>query len=223
VEAMALHAAAMMAVFVDQMAQAPVVVNCAQVVPEPQWKWWVSALAPWVGPLLSGMVSIYVAWRVFGWQNKKDRKQWILDQKKAEWKELISEIAKIEVQIPVVITGIPDHKDLESIVLGILPLLRGMIFIYPSLKSSGFIAKWESYVGYVSGKFSMITNTNRSVQTGMLGGDPVTMEDRFRWRKLSTDEETKVRRDLWTYLEELRDLAYKSFEMKEKDPSLMGD
>jgi hypothetical protein len=60
-----------------------------QSTPDPPWKWWISALAPWIGPLMSGVVSIYVAWKVFRWQGNKDRAQWILDQKKAEWQELL--------------------------------------------------------------------------------------------------------------------------------------
>ena len=63
-----------------------------QAASEPEWKWWLSALAPWVGPLLSGAVTIYIAWRVFNWQGEKDRKQWIRDQKKAEWVELLDAI-----------------------------------------------------------------------------------------------------------------------------------
>jgi len=86
---MMLHLVTTAAVFVDQVQQAPMVAQCVQPAPEPEWKWWLGALAPWVGPLLSGLVSIYIAWRVFRWQGKKDRAQWLLDQKKAEWRELL--------------------------------------------------------------------------------------------------------------------------------------
>ena len=82
--------ASIVAVFVDTVAQAPVVVKVLQSAPEPEWKWWLGALAPWVGPLLSGAVSIYVAWKVFRWQGEKDRYQWVLEQMRAEWRELLS-------------------------------------------------------------------------------------------------------------------------------------
>jgi len=87
---MILHAVTIAALLVDQLAYAPVMIQCAQSAPEPEWKWWISALAPWIGPLLSGVVGIYVAWKVFHWQGKKDRGQWIWDQKRVEWRELLS-------------------------------------------------------------------------------------------------------------------------------------
>ena len=92
---MILHAASIAALFVDQLTQAPVVVQCAQAAPEPEWKWWLGVLAPWIGPLLSGVVSIYVAWRVFHWQGKKDREQWLRDQKRVEWRELLDKVSAV--------------------------------------------------------------------------------------------------------------------------------
>jgi hypothetical protein len=93
---MILHAASIAAFFVDQLAQPPVQVQCVQqATPSPEWKWWIGALAPWIGPLLSGVVSIYVAWRVFHWQGEKDRKRWALDQKKAEWSALLRGVANV--------------------------------------------------------------------------------------------------------------------------------
>ena len=89
---MALHAAAMMAFFMDSGQCA---IKCIPPVSEPDWKWWLGALAPWVGPLLSGVVSLYVAWRLFRWQGEKDRKQWFRDQKKAEWSRLLEGAANI--------------------------------------------------------------------------------------------------------------------------------
>jgi hypothetical protein len=84
------------AFFVDQLSQAPVQIQCVQqTAATPEWKWWMSALAPWIGPLLSGVVSIYVAWRVFHWQGEKDRKQWIRDQKMAEWRELLGKANEV--------------------------------------------------------------------------------------------------------------------------------
>jgi hypothetical protein len=89
--AMGFHVA-MLAVFVEQTKQLPIVVQYAPLIPEPAWKWWLGALAPWVGPLLSCIVSIYVAKKVFRWQSDKDRTQWVLDQKKLEWNQLLSAV-----------------------------------------------------------------------------------------------------------------------------------
>jgi hypothetical protein len=97
---MILHATSMAAFFVDQLGPAPVVANCAQAAPGTDWKWWVSALAPWIGPLLAGVVSIYVAWRVFRWQGERDHNAWVRDQKTVEWKGLIQAVAEFEEIMP---------------------------------------------------------------------------------------------------------------------------
>lgn len=97
---MAIQAFNLIGILFDTVSQTPVVIQCAQAVPEPEWKIWLSALAPWIGPLLSGVVSIYVAWKVFCWQGKKDHDRWVLDQKKAEWKELFSAVTEVQKEFP---------------------------------------------------------------------------------------------------------------------------
>jgi hypothetical protein len=96
---MALHAAASISVFVAALQQAPVALQCAPAIPQPEWKFWVTALSPWVGPLLSGVVSIYVAWRVFRWQSGKDRNHWYQDGLLAEWRELVDAVNACEVAV----------------------------------------------------------------------------------------------------------------------------
>jgi hypothetical protein len=93
---MIFHVVTAIAVLADQAKSTQCLVQCVQAAQEPGWKWWLSSLAPWVGPLLSGIVSIYVAWRVFHWQGEKDRQQWIRDQKKAEWKDLLEKTAQVD-------------------------------------------------------------------------------------------------------------------------------
>lgn len=131
----------MAAFFVDQLSQAPVVIQCEPAAPEP-WKWWFGALAPWIGPLLSGVVSIYVAWRVFHWQGKKDREQWILDQKLEEWRELISVVASVEDSIPVLIDEKLDLDVLTQAILRVIPYLRNRLFIYKDLQEIEFRKAW---------------------------------------------------------------------------------
>jgi len=210
-----IHAISMAAVVVGQLAQAPIVAQCASPMPDPWWKW----LLPTIVQTIVSLASIGAGVSIAVWSFRKNRQseheQWVRNQKKTEWKELMSSIADIEHHIPMIITGIPDHKNLESIVLDILPLLRGMIFVYPRLESGGFIAKWESYVVYVSGEFSSTTHTNRSLLTGTLGV-PVSLEDIERWDNLSTKEEREVRAKLHALLGELRDLARRSLEMEDR-------
>jgi hypothetical protein len=69
--------------------------NFLLVLQEPSWQWWMKVLAPWLGPLLSTIGSIYVAWNVFSWQKKRDREQWARDHRKAEWRELLADLATV--------------------------------------------------------------------------------------------------------------------------------
>jgi hypothetical protein len=119
---MILHAVSMVAVLVDQVQQAQCVFNCVLPTPEPVWKWWFGALAPWVGPLLSCVVSIFVAWKVFSWQGAKDRKQWILDQKKSDWRELLRQSAEIQRIFRMVNT--PNKERIEKIVEQLKPAVH---------------------------------------------------------------------------------------------------
>jgi hypothetical protein len=82
VKEMALHVAAMMAVFVDQVAQAPVAVNCPASAPELPWKWIIQSVAPVAGGTLIAVWSFVV-------NRRSEQRQWVRDQKKAEWRELL--------------------------------------------------------------------------------------------------------------------------------------
>lgn len=139
------HAAPMVAFFVDQMVPAPVLVNCAQAAPGPDWKWWVSALAPWIGPLLSGVVSIYVAWRVFRWQGEKEHNSWVRDQKKAEYRELVDllydSITVVDRERP----GLALPKDpqlLDNAIQRFARVFEDRIFIAKRLRESGANEQW---------------------------------------------------------------------------------
>lgn len=156
--------------------------------------------------------GVWIAWMAFRWNRQKEHQQWVLDQKKAEWKALLIQVAEIEHQIPVIVTGVPDHRNLESSIMKILPLLRGTLFIYPVLESSGFIANWQELLGYVSGRFLRNTSTNRAVQTGTLG-EPVSVEDRVHWREIGVQEEVSVRDKFHSLLSELRNLAHNDLDM----------
>jgi hypothetical protein len=83
-----------------------------------------SALAPWVGPLLSGVVSIYVAWRVFHWQGEKDRKQWIRDQKKADWSRLLESVANLYRIVP--LGKVVNRETAEGLKNELKPAIRGL-------------------------------------------------------------------------------------------------
>jgi hypothetical protein len=223
---MTLHAASMIVVFMDTVQQAPTVVQCA---PEPTLKW----LLPTIVQTLVSLLSIGTGVGIVVWSFRRNRQSeheqwtrnqsaehdhWLRDQSKAEWKDLLLKIAEIEHRIPIMVTGIPDHTGLESIVMGILPLLRGTLFIYPVLETSGYIVKWQEFLRYVSGKFSLMTGTNRSVQLGTLG-DPVTSNDRERLDEINSREEMRIRNEFHTLLSDLRTLAHRNLDAQPPTPS----
>jgi hypothetical protein len=125
--------------FVDQTQQAQCVVQCIQAAPPPEWKWWMGALAPWVGPLLSGVVSIYVAWRVFRWQGEKDQHRWTLDQKKADWRDILTVCNEVDEQY------LPTYREDETLD-ALIERVRGL----------------HSLVRSLSGKYVFISDTLNS-------------------------------------------------------------
>ena len=157
---MVLHAAVMMAFFMDQLTNAPIQVQCLQqATQEPGWRWWFGALAPWVGPLLSGVVSIYVAWRVFRWQGEKDHTQWILDQKAVEWRTLILDsnkavsqihnlLSKTQIRGPFDVRSSEDQieitKEFREASTSARELLQRQILIRCGLIDSGITGLWDA-------------------------------------------------------------------------------
>lgn len=84
---MIIDAASIAALFLDQLAQVPVVVQC--VLPpkvDPGLKQWIQPILN----LVSIVAVIGIAIWSFGATSRKEHRRWILDQKKAEWKELLS-------------------------------------------------------------------------------------------------------------------------------------
>jgi hypothetical protein len=148
---MILHAVSTAAFFVDTVQQTPVLLNCTQAAPQPEWKWWAGALASWVGPLLSGVVSIYVAWRVFHWQGEKEHSAWIRDQKKAEWSGLLRSTAEIQRILRVVNT--PNKERIERIVEKLKPAVHelsvastGCVFLQDFFADPKKRAKFYSFI-----------------------------------------------------------------------------
>jgi hypothetical protein len=91
------------ALFVDQLARAPVVVQC--VVPpnaDPGWRQWI----PTAVSLLSVGIGLWIANRTlrnareltewsFRATSEKDHEQWLRDQKKVEWSALLRGVANV--------------------------------------------------------------------------------------------------------------------------------
>jgi hypothetical protein len=86
---MVLHAAAMMAFFVDAGQQAQCAVQCVPIAgQDPLWARLLFAAIP-------SIFALGIAALVFYWSGRRERKQWIRDQKKAEWSRLLEGFANI--------------------------------------------------------------------------------------------------------------------------------
>ncbi len=199
-----------------------------QPAPDPMLKWLLPTIVQTAVSLLSIFAGVAIAVRSFRANTRSEQKQWernqraaqdqwAREQRRAEWKELLQQIANIEHKIPVLVSGPRDHKDLGPAVLSILPLLRGTVFIYPALRSSGFIAKWEEFLRYVSGKFALNTSTYHAIQTNTLG-EPVSGEERARWMEINREEEVEIREMFHSLMSELRALAHESLGQNSPTP-----
>ena len=90
VGAMILHAASIAAFFVDQLAQASVQIQCVQQSTPESWvKWLLPTIVQTVVSLASITAGVMIALWSFRVTSKRDREQWLRDQKKAEWQELL--------------------------------------------------------------------------------------------------------------------------------------
>jgi len=54
---------------------------------------------------IPSIFALTIAWLVFGWNRRKDHKQWVLENKKAEWKILLELASKVEQFTPSVAVG----------------------------------------------------------------------------------------------------------------------
>ena len=144
---MILHAASIAAFFVDQLEQAPVQIQCVQQAATESWlKQWI----PTTVSLLSIGVGVWIARWSFRVSSEREHEQWILDQKKAEWKNLLSEIAACEKEI-VSWIELPLGKwtvnqSLKNSAQDLLASMRGTLFIYPAIEGDKFINPWDKLI-----------------------------------------------------------------------------
>jgi len=91
---MVLHAVSMAAFFVDQLAQAPVQVQCVSNAGQDP------ILVRLLFDAVPSIFALGIAALIFYWNGGREHKRWVLDQKKAEWKELFSAITEIPKEFP---------------------------------------------------------------------------------------------------------------------------
>lgn len=86
VRAMILHVASIAAFFIQQNPQTQCVVQC-----EAQSSIWMRLLVS----AFPSLLALGVAWFAFWLNSRWNRKQWILDQKKAEWRDLLDKLNSV--------------------------------------------------------------------------------------------------------------------------------
>jgi hypothetical protein len=92
---MILHAASIAALFVDQVSQAPVQIQCvSDTGQDPVWARLLFEAVP-------SVFALVIAWMAFYWNKNNEHDHWVRDQRKSEWRMLIDSLTSIEEAIPV--------------------------------------------------------------------------------------------------------------------------
>ena len=112
---MILHAASFAAIFVDQLSQAPGHIQCMQQTAPESWvKWLLPTIVQTIVSLASITAGVCIAVASFRANKKTEHEQWIRDQKKAEWNELLRSVAEFGNIVPVVIAGHADYEEIAK-------------------------------------------------------------------------------------------------------------
>jgi hypothetical protein len=148
---MILHAALIAAFFVDQTQQTQCVVQCAQAAPESGLKSLLPTIVQTIVSLLSIFAGVGIAVRSFRANKKTEHEQWIRDQKKAEWKELLKKAAEIERVLPIV--PMPRRDRLSKIVDRLKPAVNRLsvtrascVFLQDFFKNDANINRFTSFI-----------------------------------------------------------------------------
>lgn len=215
------HTAGLMMTLATFVQQNPVVVQLqqastpvqVQMVTDTGFKWWLSSLAPWVGPLLSGVVSIYVAWKVFQWQGRKEREQWVRDQKKAAWKDILKGIA--EVQRVVRAGEALNGKNIDAIRTQLEDILHEIsVVIAQSVLLEGFRIEGDRYTRWMDFKKNALAlYVKIDIRMNSLNNfnkpDDSTVMDKERTRDSITEATFKLKSTYGEFLSWLQDEAAK--------------
>jgi hypothetical protein len=114
---MMLHAASLIAFFLDSVQQAPVVLQCVQSQCESWVKWLLPTLVQTVVSLLSIFAGVGIAVRSFRANKKSEHEQWVRDQKKAEWRDLLDSVCDCQIHLPIAKTAENQLEDVGSLYL----------------------------------------------------------------------------------------------------------
>lgn len=206
---MILHAASMAAFFVDQVTQAPVVVQCAQPAQEPWWKWWVQSVIPVAGGTLIAVWSFVQNRKSEHEQWVRDRRvaheEWARDQKRIEWKGILQVASDMESAIPAV-SRIQERydlisKNLPAMIAQLLGALGSCVFIRESLDREESRDAFERFATAAAGAAEYLQGFDARRET-----DPAVRQSCQRKSEEIRNEYLKFR--TWLHEEARRDLCF---------------
>jgi len=159
----------MVAVFVDQMTQAPVVVQCAPVATESWLKWLLPAAVQTVVSLLSIAAGVMIAVWSFRRNRQSEHEQWIRDQKRTEWKEILQATADMENAIPAV-AKIQERYDsvakcLPRKIARLLATRGSCVFVGEVLDLPGSSAAFSDFIRIAAGAAEYLQGFNAQLET----------------------------------------------------------
>jgi hypothetical protein len=152
------------AFFVDQVTQAPVVVQCTQAVPEPRWKWLVQPLSGLI-PVAGG---VGIALWSFSAASKREHERWVLDQKKADWSAVLSRFTAADIKLPHVFKNVEWlelTKGLLPAFRDILSAMRNVIFIADILDNGGMIDAFVSFTSNAAERIKKIEELTQFIDS----------------------------------------------------------
>ena len=93
---MILHTAALSACLIDQVQSSPIVVQLVQKSEPESWhKWLLPTIIQTVVSLGSIASGVCIAWWSFNRSARTEHEQWVRDQRKAEWRELLTGLCRV--------------------------------------------------------------------------------------------------------------------------------
>ncbi len=100
---MVFHTVTMIATLADGAAQATIQVQCAlQQATDPWWRWLLPTVVQTAVSLLSVVAGVAIAVWSFRRNRKTEHEQWIRDQKRSDWKQLLKAVAEFGMIVPAV-------------------------------------------------------------------------------------------------------------------------
>lgn len=163
------HVACAIAQAVDAVSQSRMIVQCPQPAPESWLKWLLPTVVQTVVSLLSIGAGVSIAVWSFRRNRQSEHEQWVRDQKRAEWRDVLKVTAEMESTIPAV-SGIQERYDsvskcLPPMVARLLSARGGCVFISEVLDQQDLVELFDSFVRSCAGAAESLQGFNAQTET----------------------------------------------------------